>query len=232
MYDVEEWKRKIVKYFVSRSPVTPHVITDERSLFKYFARHFDRNAQTAYEELQGDKIIEKYTTGAKTFYGLNFFDNKSEIERMIKNEPFGKKSDWIKPTREECKGLKEIFRDASSRGWPNRGFYYFYTRLDDPDYWIVLIKVKPNAKPNKVILGSTVNKKSRIMKIWNAVLKVSKTNKGKPFIKKWVENIEQKACGNNRLPSKAAFHIFVYLKWLKITSKKGSTSFYQVNDKY
>ncbi len=66
------------------------------------------------------------------------------------------------------------------------------------------------------------------MKIWRATLKVSKINKDKSFIRKWVENIEQKACGNNRLPSKSAFQIFVHLGWLQVTGKKGNINYYKV----
>ncbi|RNJ78951.1 MAG: hypothetical protein D9C04_06235 [Nitrosopumilus sp. B06] len=224
------WKRKIVKYFVLRSVGLSHIIKDERDLFKHFARYFEKNTQIAFEELQTEKIVEKYKINRKMFYGLNI-EKRQEIERIIKNEPFGEKADLIRPTKEESKGLKEIFKDTSSREWPNRGFYYFYTKLDEPNYLIVLIKVKPNSKPNKIILGSIKDKKSRIIKIWNATLKVSKTNKGKPFIRRWVENIEQKACGSNRLPSKSAFHIFVYLKWLKIANRKGNVLSYQIINK-
>ncbi len=54
------------------------------------------------------------------------------------------------------------------------------------------------------------------------------TSKEESFIRKWVENIEQKACGNNRLPSRSAFHIFVHLKWLVITGRKGNVIYYKV----
>ena len=69
------------------------------------------------------------------------------------------------------------------------------------------------------------------MKIWRATLKVSKVNKSEPFIRKWVENIEQKTCGNNRLPSKSVFQIFVHLKWLEITGRKGNVVYYKVIQK-
>ncbi len=126
------------------------------------------------------------------------------------------------------KNLRQEFKDASTRGYTNRGFYYFCTKIDDPNDWIVLIKTKPNARPYGIILGSLEAKDSRISKIWKATLKVSKINKGEPFIRKWVENIEQNACGNNRLPSRSAFQIFVHLGWLKVTTQKGNIKFYQV----
>lgn len=113
----------------------------------------------------------------------------------------------------------------------NRGFYYFCTKTDDPNYWIVLIKTKPNTPPYRIILGSITDKNSCIMKIWNAILKISKINKGESFIRKWIENIGQKACDNNQLPSMSAFHIFVHLKWLEIASRKGHVICYKVTKK-
>ena len=232
MLTVEEWKRRIVKFFVLRSHLgNSYRITDEAELFKQFAGNFENNTQTAYEELFSSKIIEDIKVNGKTFYTLNFAQKSSEIESIIKNEPFEEKSNLIKPTDKELKNLREEFRDASSRGFPNKGFYYFCTKIDDPNYWIVLIKTKLNLPPYRIILGSMTDKNSRIMKIWRATLKVSKINKGEPFIRKWVENIEQKACGNNRLPSRSAFHIFVYLKWLEITGRKGNVIYYKVTKK-
>ncbi len=58
-------------------------------------------------------------------------------------------------------------------------------------------------------------------------MKVGKENTD-GFRRKQVENIEQEACGNNRLPSKAAFDIFVFKKWL-IEEKKGKSIFYKLN---
>lgn len=232
MLTVEEWKRRIVKFFVLRShPGHSYRITDESELLKQFASNFERNTQTAYEELFSLKIIEDIKVNGKMFYTLNFVEKSSDIESIIKNEPFEEKSNLIKPTDKEFKDLREEFRDASSRGFPNRGFYYFCTKTDDPNYWIVLIKTKPNTPSYRIILGSITDKNSRIMKIWRATLKVSKINKGESFIRKWIENIEQKACGNNRLPSKSAFHIFVHLKWLEVTGRKGNVIYYKITGK-
>jgi len=229
MFTVEEWKRRIVKFFVMRSYFgNSYRITNEAELFRQFASNYERNTQTAYEELLGEGIIEEIKVNPKTFYTLNFTQKAQEIEAIIKNEPFEEKSHMIKPEPHEFKGLREEFRDATSRGWPNRGFYYYCTKIDEPNYWVVLIKTKPNVKPYKIILDSITKKDSRIMKIWRAAVKVSKINKGEPFIRKWVENIEQKACGNNRLPSKAAFQIFVHLGWLEVVTRKGNTVYYKI----
>jgi len=229
MLTVEEWKRRIVKFFMYREIKGTHYrIRNQEELFKTFASNFERNTQTAYEELRGDKIIEEYKDNHMPFYTLNFSEKSQEINTIIKNEPFEAKSNIIQPDDKDFKNLRQEFKDASSRGWPNRGFYYFCTSIDDPNYWVTLIKTKPNVKPYRIILGSLKVRDSRISKIWRAVQKVSKINKGEPFIRKWIENIEQKACGNNRLPSRSAFQIFVHLGWLEVTGKKGNTVFYRV----
>ena len=226
----------MVKFFIFSSVKGMEFkIKDEHELFRYFASNFERNTQTAYDELLSAEIIKKYPRvldkSIRTYYTLNFSEKSQEIEAIIKNEPFEAKSNIIKPSDNDFTNLREEFRDASTRGWPNRGFYYFCTSIVDPNYWIVLIKTKPNVKPYRIVLGSLEDKGSKISKIWKAVLKVSKTKKGEPIIRKWVENIEQKACGNNRLPSRSAFQIFVHLGWLEISSRKGNIIFYQVTKK-
>ncbi len=232
MFTVEEWKVRIVKIFVFRSQSnTIYNVVNADKLYQQFADNFEKNTQTAYEQLLSSKIIERIQIDKKTFYALNFTEKSSEISQMIKSEPFMEKSGLIQPTDKEFRGLKEEFRYVSSRRWPNRGFYYFCTKTTDPNSWIVLIKTKPAVVPYRIILGSTTDKKSRIMRIWKAVLKVSKIHGDAPFIRKHVENIEPKACGNNRLPSKSAFHIFVELKWLRVVNRKGNTVYYQVTKK-
>ena len=116
MFTVEEWKRRIVKFFVMRSYFgNSYRITNEAELFRQFASNYERNTQTAYEELLGEGIIEEIKVNPKTFYTLNFTQKAQEIEAIIKNEPFEEKSHMIKPEPHEFKGLREEFRDATSR---------------------------------------------------------------------------------------------------------------------
>ena len=229
MKSVAEWKHRIIKILINRGTyTTSYKILSHPSFIASFGDALDTTSQKAYEELLKSKIIEEYNSNNKIYYSLNFAERTEEIEQILKNEPIDEKSDLIIP-QEELIGLKERFRDASSRGWPNRGFYYHCTDSSDINFWITLIKTRPAIKPYKIILGSTQDKKSRIMRIWKGVVKVSKTNNGEPFIRKWVENIEQEACGNNRLPSRCAFSIFVYLGWLDIVKIKGQSKFYKIN---
>ena len=92
MFTVEEWKRRIVKFFVFRSySGISYKITDEAELFRQFASNFERNTQTAYEELLDEEIIEEIKVNPKKFYALNFTKKAQEIESIIKNEPFEEK---------------------------------------------------------------------------------------------------------------------------------------------
>ena len=58
---------------------------------------------------------------------------------------------------------------------------------------------------------------------------VSKLANNEEFVRKKVEDIEQAACGNNRIPSKCAFDVFVHEGFLTITGQKRLSKKYKVN---
>ena len=92
----------------------------------------------------------------------------------------------------------------------------------------MLLKTQILGNAKRLILGSFNDANSRIMKIWDATLVISEeSNENGKFIRKQVEDVE-KACGNNRQPSKAAFDIFVKTGLLKIIGKKGNSPIYAV----
>ncbi len=64
---------------------------------------------------------------------MNFLEKGQEIQTIIKNEPFEAKSDMIQPDEKDFNNLHQEFKDASARSYPNRGFYYFCTKIDDPN---------------------------------------------------------------------------------------------------
>lgn len=225
---VDTWKRRIVRHFVFRSyGERSYRILKESTLFEHFAGNFETNAQAAYEQLLQDGIIEKQVVGSKTFYGLDFVHKSNEIESLVKGDPVEETAGMMRPSDNEIKDLDEVFRDHT-RGPSNMGHYYFYTKKSDSDYWVVMVKSKPNARPSKIIMGSLADENSRIMKIWRAAVKVSEVNRGSPFIRKWVENVDQQACGNNRQPSRAAFKIFEYIGWLEVSHIKGRIAYYRL----
>lgn len=226
MKSVDWWKRRIVRHFVFRSyGGIGYRILKEKTLFDHFASNFETNTQIAYEQLLEDGVIKKYPTGSKMFYGLDFVHKINEIDALTKDDQIEETADMMRPSDDEIRDLREMFRDQT-RG-SSTGYYYFYTKKSDPSYWVIMVKSRPNAKPSKIIMGSLTDKDSRIMKIWNATKRVSEIQRGGPFIRKWVENVDQQACGNNRQPSRAAFKIFEYLEWLEISSMRGRTAYYK-----
>lgn len=67
---------------------THYRIRNEEEVFKTFASNFERNTQTAYEELRADKIIEEYRNNPVPYYTLNFSEKGQQIQAIIKSEPF------------------------------------------------------------------------------------------------------------------------------------------------
>lgn len=193
-----------------------------------FGSNFDINAQAAYDDLSNSGIIRAVTIGGERFYVLDVEGKYKEIMSIISGEPSSDVSEMIRPDEKEFKGLKEAFRTESDRKWPSRGHYYFCTLEPDPHSWVVPIKARPLQKPYRVKLGSTKDSNSRIMRIWAAVEATSKDRGGGPFVRSWVESVDQKACGNNRHPSRSAFQIFLRLGWLEEAGKKGNVRYYRI----
>ena len=136
----------------------------------------------------------------------------------------------IKPEKKYFDGFKNIFNRVTERAWPNRGTYYYCVKQDNPEFWKVVIRTKPNAKPTTIQLGDLKDPKSRIAKMWKVILKVWKKYKQTPIWKKRVEDADQTIFGNNRQPSTCAFQIFEHLGWLKESGKKGNMIYFVVID--
>ena len=199
---------------------------NEQELRDNFASNFENSTHIAYNELMRDEIIKR-KDGQIPSYTINY-SKSQKIRSPVNDETDETRADIIQPNIKDIKNLHYEFHDISSKSLPNKGVYYFYTKNDNSDFWITLIIPKPNVKPYKIILGSLKIKNLRISQIWHAVQKISKINNDGQFIRKCVENIEQKACGNNRLPSRSAFQIFMHLNLLKIVNKKGNVIFYKI----
>jgi hypothetical protein len=116
--------------------------------------------------------------------------------------------------------LDFVFPTEANRAVPNRGKYYHCTKKNDKTYWITLVKPKGNSKAKRLVLGSLNDPKSRLSRIEAAIKIVSQESKYGYVIKKNVEDIEPKACGNQRQYSKAAFDILEYLKRIKADGSK------------
>lgn len=167
------------------------------------------------------------TSNGDDYYTIDLFDRLTEIKGILDEENLDTDSEMMKPDESETAGLKHIFTTKSYREYPKQSTYYYYVKEEDDSYWICLIKTKPHEKASKIILGSLKDPSSRIYRIWQATKTVSSTTDEGWFRRKQVEDIEQKACGNNRLPSKAAFDVFIYKKWL-VSEKRGRSTYYNM----
>ena len=225
----DEWERRILQFFVNRSGYgRVYRVTTKNEVMESFGSHVDSNTFIAWMQLEDKGLIIHCTSNGDDYYTIDFFEKQDEITRIIDSEELDSKSEIMKPDEMEIDGLEYHFVTKGFRTYPDQSHYYYYTKKDDESDWMCLHKTKPNARSNRIILGSLKDNDSRISKIWKATKLIAKQNNNKPFVRKRVEDIEPKACGNNRLPSKAAFDVFSYKKWL-IQVTKGKKILYRIN---
>jgi len=203
-------------------------VTKKDGVLDSFGSHKDTNTYIAWVQLETDGLILHCISKGDDYYTIDFIDKQNEIARIIDSDELDSKSEIMQPDESEVDGLEYHFLEKGYRAYPEQSRYYYYTKKEDESDWICLHKTKPNNRASRIILGSLRDPSSRISSIWNATIQASKEAEGEPFVRKRVEDIEPKACGNNRLPSKAAFDVFTYKKWLSKISK-GKKSLYKVN---
>jgi len=225
LHSVADWRKRILEYFVARGNHVMRCSTKEK-IFGFFGDHVDANTDIAFVTLLQNELIIQAESNGKKFYTIDF-EKTSEIRKIIIEESDEEKYEMIQPQEEEFNGLTLLFTTASDRRKQKSGVYYYCVKQDDHSSWVVLLKSQILGNAKRLILGSFNDANSRIMKIWNATMIISEENKDGKFIRKQVEDVE-KACGNNRQPSKAAFDIFVRTGLLKIIGKKGVSPIYEI----
>ncbi len=228
MIDVNIWKQLILQFFIDRSPYSVCRVTRKEEIFESFGNHLDANADVALIVLINGGLILRCTSNGDDFYTIDIFDRKEDIQKIVKGEELDTQTEMMQPDESETENLEPRFVTKSVRPYPNQSTYYYYTKKDDDKFWVALLKTKPNSKATKIILGSLQNPDSRLYRIWHATKLVNEESVNEHgFKRKEVEDKDQKACGNNRLPSKAAFDIFLHKKWL-FAEKIGRTTYYKV----
>lgn len=227
MISIEEWRRRILRYFVDRSFYSAYRVTRKEEVLESFGSHLDENAYVAFLSLEQEGLILHYTSNGDDYYTIDIYDKKEQVTKIVEDEDLDTKSEMMQPDESETENFEHKFTTRGFRTYPSQSSYYHYTKKDDDSDWITLHKTKPKGKAYRIILGSLKDPESRISRIWKATLKIGQDNPD-GFRRKQIENIEQEACGNNRLPSKAAFDVFVFKKWL-IEEKRGKSIFYKLN---
>jgi len=186
----------------------------------------DQDAATAFDELLGDGLLENID-GA--FFIINL-DKSDEIDETLSAEP-EERLDLSQPLRDKLGEYRFRFAAQSKWQYANQRTYYYYTKVDDNSFWIVITKKKGGGSDDKIVLGSFDNVDSRISRIWRATLQAAKREPDGKFVRKWVEDLEPEACGNNRIPSGAAFRLFRELKLIELVETKGKSEFYRLTGK-
>lgn len=231
MKTIGEWKIRILEYFVARSRYTKYRVSGKEEIFRGFGSNVDANADIAFMELITEGLIIKIKSSVKQFYTIDFVDKMKEIKDIIQGDSIEEKAQLIQPDETEFEGLTLMFSIASQRKYPNQGIYYYCINKDDESHWIILVKTRIAGKAARINLGSLKDLDSRISKILKATITVAKESEDGNLFRKQVEDREQKACGNNRQPSKAAFDIFVKLGFLTIVGqKRRQTTLYKLNE--
>ena len=223
------WKQRILEYLVARSRHIVYKTSFENEMERQYSRFIDENYYMALQELKNEQILNERNVGGYHETSLYIIQKKDKIRYYLRMTPNDVRVEIIQPSPEELKGLEVVFDSSSERKYPNQGLYYYCKKTSVPNFWVVLIKHSPNKKATKVILGSELDDSSRISKIKKATKLVSKLATDGEFVRKNVEDIEQAACGNNRIPSKCAFDVFVHEGFLIITGQKGLSKKYKLN---
>lgn len=207
---------------MSRFVTDYHVyrLLTKEDLFSNFVNHIDLNTVHAFHSLIADKLIIEIKKNGTSFYCLNIFEKAEQIRAEINGKKQKIIIDVDQPLDKEFDELDFVFPTEANRAVPNRGKYYHCTKKADKTYWITLVKPKGNSKARRLVLGSINDPKSRLSRIEAAVKMVAQRSRYGYVIKKHVEDIEPKACGNQRQYSKAAFDILEFLKRIEAIGSK------------
>jgi hypothetical protein len=174
-----------------------------------------------------NNLIIRVPTDVNIFYCLNW-DKLDEI----KNEIFYYEThnQVIQPFDENFTDMTYQFESETNRNLPNKGKYYHFTKNEDNSYWVSIVKTKGSFKSSKLVLGSLYNPESRLAKIYKAIEKVTRDSGDDLFIKKNIEDIEPKACGNSRQYSRAALDILERLNLIRAIKSKGRSPIYTITN--
>ncbi len=212
----------------ARSRYITYTTKKETEIERNFTSQIDENFYVALKELVSNGIIHERNVGDMIRHTIDVLKKKDEIKYLLRLDQNETKAELIVPTDAEFEGYDLVFNNASERKYPNQGIYYYTTSKKNSSSWMVLIKHTPIKKAMRVKLGSLDNEQSFIARIWNATKLASQLSQDLKFVRKNVEDLDQQACGNNRIRSKCAFDIFVHLGKLEICGQKGLSKIYNL----
>ena len=230
MLEQNDWVKRIIEKFIERSSNGSYKVSNVQTFMIEFGFMVDSNFLRAWENLVKTKIIIELNDKNKKVFVLNSWEKATEIRNIFVKEPILERVVNTRPANKYFRNLQEQFIHTTEQVWPNQGTYYFCTKEDDISYWVVLVRSKPNKRPQPYKLGSIKDKQSTISKMWIVILEVWKRNKKEPIYKKMAEDKDQRTFGNNRQPATAGFTIFLKFGWIREVSRKGKQIFYDIVD--
>jgi hypothetical protein len=213
MFSIDEWKRRILIYISYGGNQIIRCAT-KKSILEKLGGASEQKAFEAFNELLRDELV--LHVGEK-YYMINF-DKRDLIDKIINEE--SEQHDLMQPPTIDLSQYHLEFAKHSNWHYRNRRTYYFYTKISDPTYWIVLIRgISVSSYCEYIHLGTFSDFNSRKSRIWRATQEVGNQNSGGIFSRKKVEDKEPSACGNNRSASSAAFLLFIHLRLVEVVSR-------------
>jgi hypothetical protein len=224
---VTEWRKLILQFFVAGGRF--YFVCSKERLFEEFASHKDENLFIAFQSLLKDGKLSVYPTNGKMLYGWNY-SKVTEINDEIFRHTDVDKIEVIQPFDKNFTDMSYEFESETNRNLPNKGKYYHFTKNADNSFWVSIVKTKGSFKSNKLVLGSLNDPKSRISRIYKAIEKVTRDKAEDLFIKKNIEDIEPKACGNSRQYSRAALDVLEHLNLIRAITSSGRSPIYAITN--
>lgn len=225
-----EWEKRIVDWFIVRSNNGNYESNGLNEILPSLGFQVDSNLYKAWDNLcEKSIIIEARRAAGKTFL-LNTWMKTTIIREIVHKDPISEHAKYCRPKSSYFNDMIERFTYTTANVWPNQGTYFFCTSSNDPSFWVVFVKSKPNKNHLTYKLGSIKEKNSKISQMWKTILEVWYNGDKKSIFKKMAEDKNQKVFGNNRQPATAAFVIFSKFGWIKEVSRKGKQIFYDIID--
>lgn len=179
------------------------------------------------DDLISDGIVTRSQTN-KDLLRLFQREHQLEVKKILNFEVLENRALKMQPSTDRTKNLQSIFYEYADQN-RSEGVYYFYREKKNPDSWTVFARANPHREPYRYPFGSIKDSGSKLRQMWTATVQAWKSNAKQSIRRGQAEKIDQDAFGNNRQAGFAAFKLFTYAGWLRV-SHVGRTVYYNVVD--
>lgn len=228
---ITEWKRWILYNLIGEGV---HNVLFEDQIKKLSGRHYENNLTIALNMLVDSGLLLRLETNKRKKFIVNYErlndaqiilnDSRSwTYDNKVKKEPSN-----INQYFSEPEGYTFWFNIEESPQRKRRSIYnLYYKKTDDLDFAAQII----TPKYSKILhMGSLRQNDSNISKLWRACQELSGLKKG-AFILQDLQDIERKACGNNRQRGKISLAIFKKLGYIMENGRKGNSTLFKLTGK-